>query len=606
MRDRMTTALLGLARELGATPGEVGEALAGRRNPADLLWRCLEARPGWLLIFDNADDLDVLAVGGSSADGGAAWIRSSRSGLLIVTSRVSDPQAWGRYVELHKVGWLDTATGARILLDLAPAAGSEGDAAALSGRLGGLPLALHHAGLQLASDFAGERTFVGYVRLLDERFGRLMDHGPADDRAVVTWTWELSLNALAAKGCPQARPLLRVLSCLAPAVVISPSLLDLAVLGRVCDDGEEGATDGLAALASVGLITTSPSTVGTRPGVMIHPLVTETSRLRLDTEDPARTGTVAVGLLTGASTQLRPDQAGDWPLWLQLVPHLNAIYSYLASRLEGEDLAALARVSIGAVEAYTLAGAYLASGELAQSALGYVNRLGPDNEDVLSLRLRLASAYRFGGEYAKAEREFRDLLPAQMRVLGSDHPETLDTRHQVAQALAEQGNHQEAEQEYRDLLPVKLRVLGPEHPSTLDTRHQVAWLRAARGHYQEAEQEYRDLLPVKLRVLGPEHPSTLAARHEIARMLAEQGCHQEAEQKFRDLLPVKLRVLGPDHPSTLVTRYEIARIRAARGEHEKAEQEFRAILAAQLRIVGPDHLTTIATRDALAALQAQR
>ena len=76
----MTTALLGLARELGATPGEVGEALAGWRNPADLLWRCLEARPGWLLIFDNADDLDVLAVGGSSADGGAAWIAPRAQG----------------------------------------------------------------------------------------------------------------------------------------------------------------------------------------------------------------------------------------------------------------------------------------------------------------------------------------------------------------------------------------------------------------------------------------------------------------------------------------------------------------------------------------------
>jgi hypothetical protein len=55
---------------------------------------------------------------------------------------------------------------------------------------------------------------------LDERFGRLMGHSGADDRAVITSTWELSLDALAARGRPQARPLLRVLACLAPAVLI--------------------------------------------------------------------------------------------------------------------------------------------------------------------------------------------------------------------------------------------------------------------------------------------------------------------------------------------------------------------------------------------------
>jgi len=42
-----------------------------------------------------------------------------------------------------------------------------------------------------------------------------------DPRAVVTRNWELSLDALAGHGIPQARPLLRMLSCYATVIPVS-------------------------------------------------------------------------------------------------------------------------------------------------------------------------------------------------------------------------------------------------------------------------------------------------------------------------------------------------------------------------------------------------
>lgn len=83
------------------------EALSGRRDPGDLLWRFLEAQPGWLLIFDNVDDPGALAIAGNDASGGGGWIGPSASGLIIVTSRENNPRVWGRHAELHAVGWLD-------------------------------------------------------------------------------------------------------------------------------------------------------------------------------------------------------------------------------------------------------------------------------------------------------------------------------------------------------------------------------------------------------------------------------------------------------------------------------------------------------------------
>jgi hypothetical protein len=173
--------LLGLARKLGAPDGEVAEALAGRVNPSDVLWPCLEAVPGWVLVLDNADDPALLAVAGRRAGEAAGWLRPTLAGLVLVTSRSGNAQAWGPMARVHRVGPLDATDGAQALLDLAPGAGAVRQAAALSSRLGGLPLALHQAGSYLASPFAAQRTFEAYGQILEERFAELLGRGD-DDR----------------------------------------------------------------------------------------------------------------------------------------------------------------------------------------------------------------------------------------------------------------------------------------------------------------------------------------------------------------------------------------------------------------------------------------
>jgi hypothetical protein len=217
----LSSALLGLAQALGADAAQVEPARAGRIDPCDVLWRVLEAHPGWVLVIDNADDLRALSVGGRPVRDGNGWVRASRAGLVVVTSRDADPRHWGRKAELHPVGWLSDEDGGSVLLDLAPSAGTGGEAEELSARLGGLALALHHAGSQLSSPFASRRTFKGYREALETGFPALLrPSGDLDDREVVTSTWDVSLDLLADAGVPQARSLLGVLSWLAPAVPI--------------------------------------------------------------------------------------------------------------------------------------------------------------------------------------------------------------------------------------------------------------------------------------------------------------------------------------------------------------------------------------------------
>jgi tetratricopeptide (TPR) repeat protein len=567
----VTARLLMVTADLGARPGEVAQATAGRRNPADLLWRYLAQRPRWLLVIDSADDPGMLAVAGADAAGGTGWLRPAAAGLVVVTTRHGDPRAWGEHAELHTVGALDPACGGRVLTDLAPRGGTADKAAALSRRLGGLPLALRHAGAQLASEFAAGQTFAGYAKSLNERFGGPADGGH-DEREIAADTWELSLDALAAAGRPQARSLLRVLCCLAPAAGIPARMLDPRVLAGVCDDDPGQAAAGLHALSAIGLLTATEDTAGAGTGVTVHPLVSQAGRLRLGPEAPARTGRVAAALLAAAAEGLSPRDSGDWPAWVRLAPHLTAVYGYLGSRLADADLEKLSNVALRATEAFERACFCATSEELARTALRYTARMGADHPAALSLRFRIARALACQGRPAEAEPEFRAVYAAQTQALGPGHPGTLAARYEIARTLASQGQYEEAERELRDLLPAQVRALGAGHPAALATRYEiartVARLLARQGRYEQAEQKLRDLLDADAAPGAADHASMLATRQDFALVLAGRGQYAQAQRELRDLLTAQLSFLGPGHRDTRLTQRWLAYVAARECDRE--------------------------------------
>ena len=558
------------------------EALAGRINPSDVLWQRLETAHGWVLVLDNADDLAALATGDREAGDGAGWLRPTRAGLVVVTSRTSDQHPWGPLARMHRVGPLDDQDGGRVLTDLAPGAGGAADARVLAGRLGGLPLALHQAGSYLRSPFAGEQTFIGYGQALAERFGELLGRG-ADDWETVTGTWELSLDALAAQGRWQARALLRMLSCFAAGVPVPPVLLDPAMLGGVYG-GRAGTEDGLSGLLAVGLIDTlGLGQKGARPQVVVHPLVAET--IRHQTADTlADSFAAAADVLGAAISRLDYEDPRDRAGWLALLPHLRALLG-LQAAAPPEVLAGLAQAAAAMSEALLWGGSYLASLEIAESALQRAVALGGDHERILDLHSQRASARLFLGQAGEAGAGFRQVLDARLRVLGPDHPDTLATRYNIANVLAHQGKAAEAEAGFRQVLDAELRILGPDHHSTLTTRHEIARMLRYQGSSRRPRPNTGRF---SRRKCGSWAPITLATCHNIANVLAALGRFAEAEAGFRQVLDAGLRVLGPNHPDMLSTRSEIARVLAAQGKPAEAEPENHQALDAKERGAGPD------------------
>ncbi|MGW4873758.1 tetratricopeptide repeat protein [Streptomyces chartreusis] len=595
-------ALLGLALSLGAPPAQIEEARAGVRNPADVLWEHLEAERGWLLVFDNADDPGVLALGDASVRDGNGWLRATQAGLIVVTSRVVDQQGWGRHGVVVPVSCLGAAAGALVLQDLAPHAGTPADAEALSQRLGGLPLGLHQAGGYLGSAFALERTFTAYLEALDDRLPLLMGQA-SHPRSGVTHTWELSLDALAVQHRAQARPLLRILSCFAPSADITSALLDLQVLGDDLGMTDTSVRNGLEALLSVGLLelgaTPGPNET---PSVVVHPLVAAASRQHLSVD----VTTAASRAARVATSRLRPDDPDDWPIWLRLLPHVRSLLCLPPAALDDRGLSAIAWAVVSTCSALRWSGAWSAPEALTRDALRQTESLGPHHEAVVNLRYQQALAALYQGRLDEAESQLSGILTAQLSTLGPEHPATLATRHESAHLFVEQGRLAEAENACRDVLRDQLRVLGPDHPETLATRHWLLRTVGELGRYAEAEAGYRDLLRTRSRVLGPEHPYTLMTYNNLGLQLAYQGRFVEAERMYRELIEARLRVFGSQHPYTLQARANRAGVLTELGRGQEAEEELRDVLDTEIRVLGAEHVNVLDARYELAqAISAQ-
>ncbi|MEV4722284.1 tetratricopeptide repeat protein [Micromonospora humida] len=559
-------------RDLGGSTTDMESVANGAADGPDRLWRLLERSSSrWLLVIDDADDPWTLAEADSPAgiQDGTGWLRASKRGLVVVTSRETDPRMWVK-ARLFVVGHLGTADAAQVLRDLAPQAGDDTEARNLVRRLGGLPLTLHLAGTYLGSGVAPSPSFAAYDRALGSRTGTM-----------VARTAEIALDGLAHQGIPQARALLRLASCYAPTS-IPTRMLSIS--------GLQEALDGLT---GVGLIQSGSA------AITLHPVVTDTSRAHLEGSEVWH---AAVAHLVGALQELSYDQPECWPEYRLLSQHLLALLDTAAEYGDNKHLALLADATASVARAFNHSGESGAAGRLCRTALAHCAALGEEHPAVLRLRHQLAWTVANRGDLTQAEAIYQDVLGIRRRVLGDSHPDTLRSRHESGWIASLLGRWAEAEQLYRDTLRDCLLHLGPDSRDTLTTRHELAYAIARQGRIDEAEPIFEEVLRDRRRVLSDLAPQTLQTQHALAWITARKGRWAAAEVRYRQLLGLR-QVLDADHPHTLLTLHELAWTLARQGRRAEAETIYRQVLERRDRTLGADHPDTETTRWALDELR---
>jgi hypothetical protein len=606
----LSQGLTAVTRQLGGAR-DVEAVARGEADAADRFWRLLDsASPRWLLVFDEADDPRVLAAGNSPAgvQGLTGWVRSSAAGLVLVTSRETDPRMWGA-AQLLTIGQLPESDAAQMLLDLAPSAGDADQARALARRLGRHPLSLRLAGRYLRSRAAQGATFAAYERALGQQkkphAGEHHAAGAAERLTV--GAVNLSLDALAREGIPQTRPVLQLASCYAsapiPASLLNPSSLTglLTGPGGSPPAARSRAAEALRELEDIGIL--EP----TEGGIALHTAITEVGRASLDSPDPssARIRHAAIKLLADHVAILPPDQPQAWPQYLLLGPHLLSLLQTTADRVDREHLSLLIETTVRTIDAFNQMKASQVACVLGERALTCRAALGNEHRTVLRLRHAVAWAIADCGDLDGAEAVYRDVLQIRLRVLGASDPDVLDSRHELAWIAACRQDWATAETGYRETLDDSIRIRNPDDPRTMLTRHELAWVIANQGpgRLGEAREIFGIILADRRRVLGAEHPRTLTTLHELVWITAMQGRWEEAETGYRELLALRLRILGEDHADTILTRHELAWVTARRGRIPEAESSYSDVLSHSRQILGKDHRQTLATQKALEELR---
>ncbi|WP_239333033.1 FxSxx-COOH system tetratricopeptide repeat protein, partial [Frankia sp. CiP3] len=501
--DLIGEQLAALTPHLGLpTTGRIGDDAA-----AVLDW--LRRHPGWLLIFDNANEPAGLR----------PWLPDG-PGHILITSRYP---GWGGLADRIDVDVLPRDEAVALLGRRIPGIGPT-IADQLADDLGDLPLALEQVAAYLDTTGLAPADYLAKFR---SRRAQMLTRGVdlVYGRTIDT-VWSLALDRLRAH-CPAAVAMLDLCAHFGPEPIPLALINDHPdLLGSPLHDVVAG-TDPSADLDDIlGAVLAYSLARRDSDTIQLHRLVAAVIRAHQPSALAESAASTVRALLAAHQPDGYRDPAG-WPRWAVLAPQVLT-----APALHPDSPA----VDIGHdARQLLLTTAYYLDARGDSRAAGTLGRilhtrwstaLGDEHPDSLAAGYCIAAAYRLRGNYQAARVLNEDTLTHLRRVLGDDHPNTLTSANNLAADLHALGDLQSARELNEDTLARSRRVSGDDHPNTLRSANNLALDLHALGDHQAARTLNEDTLAHRRRILGDDHPNTLGSANNLALDLRMLGNYQ--------------------------------------------------------------------------------
>jgi tetratricopeptide (TPR) repeat protein len=529
----ISSQLAALAEPLGL-PTNADLDIAARAVCAEL-----RRRHGWLLIFDNAEDVGHIR---PFLPGG--------TGHVLITTRRGGFGFVGPVLDLDVFSRPEAVA---LLFRRVPQLTDE-HADAVAGLLGDLPLALEQAAAYLDQT---QLPPADYLHLLTIRAADMYGRGRVvDHQHTVATLWSLSLEKLRSSQ-PAAVQLLNLCAYLAP----EPIPLDLITDHPECLPAplRHVAGDALAFAETVGALVDYSLARRTNAGLLVHRLVQGVIRQPgvHQPEDPHPLRVVLNLLRTNLPDEIM-GAVGNWPRWLQLLPHV------LAATDHHDDL----NPSAAADASWLLdhAGIYQRSRGRLPSAPPLLERAlrlretacGPDHPAVATTLDHLALVVRDLGEPATARPLYEQALHINESVYGPDHPEVASVLQGLAGVLCDLGEPAAAQALLERVLHINETAYGPDHPVVANTLRSLARTLRALDEPVTAQLLLHRALQMSEITYGPNHPVVAAMLLNLASALRESGEPAAAQPLLERALYLYETSYGADHPAVATTRLEEA------------------------------------------------
>ncbi|BCR88831.1 uncharacterized protein ACHE_50029A [Aspergillus chevalieri] len=538
-------AFRGIAQVIGiqdVKPAEIKECIKAYFSQIDRKW---------LLIFDNADDLDMWMKGSSTASALKDFLPYNTQGHIIFTTRNRKLAVKLASSDVVHVRELDEKAGMEYLersLIEESLLHNHHAMITLLEQLTFLPLAVTQAAAYMNGNGIGVSDYLlllqeqeaDVVELLSEDFGD--DGRYKDAQNPVAITWLISFYQIQ-KLDKLASDYLSHMACVDPRNIPESFLPQ--------PTSKKKMIDALGLLSAYSFITIQPG----NGSITLHRLVHLATRNWMKKADQF---TLYIRKTADRLSETFPhNDHTNRQLWREYLPH--ALFLLGANEFQENQEQYVDYIeNVGTC--LDSDGRYKEAEKLLVQVMEIRKQvLGPEHPSILTSMANLASTYRNQGRWKEAEELQLQVMETWKQVLGPEHPSTLTSMANLASTYRDQGRWKEAEELFLQGMETLKQVLGPEHPSTLTRMANLTstYWNQGQGRWKEAEELLMQVMETWKQVLGPEHPDTLNGMHNLASTYWNQGRWKEAEELFLQVIKTRKQVLGPEHPDTLTSMHNL-------------------------------------------------
>ena len=426
---------------------------------------------GWLLILDNADDLNLAS----------EFLPPVGKGHILLTTRDAATGSLANF-EVDKMEKRESMElllrRAKILTAHAPLSqASEADqttASTIVEEMDGLPLAIDQAGAYIEETHC---SLSAYLKAYQKRRNELLrQRGRVnkDHPDSVATTWSLNFEQVEQQR-PIAADLLRFLAFLAPEAIPEELIVNgAAELGEQLEPIAADETlldEAIGTLRRFSLVQRNSE----KHTLFIHRLVQAVLKASMTDEIRRQWSERTVRAVNDAFPEVEVE---SWPQCERFLPH--------------------ALVCAALIDEYTLA---------LPEAARLLNETGYYLVD--------------HAQYEQAKPLLERALAIREQVLGPNHPDTATSLNSLAFLYNTQGDYEQAKPLLERALAIYEQVLGPNHPDTAFSLNGLAGLYKSQGDYEQAKSLLERALAICEQVLGPNHPETKAVRQNYTLLLEE-------------------------------------------------------------------------------------
>ena len=549
--------------------------------------RWLDTHEGWLLILDNADDIQAVS----------EFIPSARKGHVILTTRAYSTGTVAQRLEIEKMGLEEGALfllrrvkrlKGNASLETVPE-DMRGQAREIVKVVDGLPLALDQAGAYIEETGCSLTDYLKFYKTRQRRLLRMRGKDASGHPEPVATTWSLSFEKVE-QANPAAAELLRLCAFLHPdeipeAMIVAGASESGPTLRSVVEDELEW-NEAIRELRRYSLLKRDAE----KKVLNIHRLVQAVIRDGIGEETQREWAERTVRMVSRAFTaqQWLVTDTTTWPTYQLYLPHAQACAKLIEHWhiLSPESARLLHQIGSYMYER----GLFTDIEPLLQEAVRQREQLfGEDSLEVAESLSRLARLYYNQCKFDESETLFQRVLAIREKYLGPEHADIAESLNYLAELYNARGNNAQAEPVYRRAIKMRIRVLGAEHPLVAQCLNNLSWLYVEEGRYAEAEPLTQQALSICEKAYGPSHADVAYSLNCMAWLYFNQHRYIEAEPLLERSVKIYQDLYGLEHPTVAIGLVNLARIYQELSRYDAAEALYQQALEVQERLLGHGH-----------------